>query len=330
MPIAASVIIPAHDAAAFLAEAIASSLAQTLDAIEVIVIDDGSADATWDIITAAAAADRRIRPVRRATAGGPGAARNAGLALAQGRWIAPLDADDLLAPDRLRSLIAQAETLGADLVADNPERRDYASGRILGQLLPHPLPKAPLGPLALVRGDMPDQPPEGKLGFLKPVIRRDFMARHGLRYEEQIRVGEDFLLLFACLAQSVPQGAIQAAPEGATHGAPHRAGLHLLPEPGYIYRIRTGSLSAPGEGALHLAEANRRMQALAPAGDAPLRALLRQRQRMLDLDAFAQAIAVGQPSEALRHVVWGRPSLALRQARIAAGALRQRLRPAPR
>lgn len=327
MPIAASVIIPAHDAAAFLAEAIASSLAQTLDAIEVIVIDDGSADATWDIITAAAAADRRIRPVRRATAGGPGAARNAGLALAQGRWIAPLDADDLLAPDRLRSLITQAEARGADLVADNPERRDFVSGRILGRLLPRPLPKAPLGPLALVRGDMPDQPPEGKLGFLKPVIRRDFMTRHGLRYEEEIRVGEDFLLLFACLAQGAYQDANQdAAPQGASPGA----GLHLLPEPGYIYRIRPRSLSAPGDGALHLAEANRRMQALAPAGDAPLRALLRERQRMLDIDAFAQAIAVGQPSEALRHVVWGRPNLALRQARIAAGALRQRLRPASR
>ena len=309
MPISASVIIPAHDAATFLAEAIASSLSQTLESIEVIVVDDGSADATWDVITAAAATDRRIRPIRRATAGGPSVARNAGLAVARGRWIAPLDADDLLAPDRLRSLTTQAEARGADLVADNPERRDYATGRQLGRLLPEPLPKAPLGPLALVRGDMPDQPPEGKLGFLKPLIRREFLARHGLRYEEDIRVGEDFLLLFACLTQG--------------------ARLQLLPEAGYIYRIRPDSLSAPGDGALHLAAANRRMRAMAPAEDAPLVALLGQRQRLLDLDAFAQAVATGQPAAALHHVVWGSPGLALRQARIAAGALRQHLRPAP-
>ena len=323
MPIAASVIIPAHDAATFLAEAIASSLAQTLDAIEVIVIDDGSTDATWDVITAAAAADRRIRPLRRASAGGPSAARNAGLALAKGRWIAPLDADDLLAPDRLRSLVTQAEARGADLVADNPERRDYHSGRVLGRLLPPPLPQAPLGPLDLVRGDMPDQPPEGKLGYLKPLIRREFLDRHKLRYAEDIRVGEDFLLLFACL--------VQGAEQGDAHQDAHLgAGLHLLPEPGYIYRIRSGSLSAPGDGALHLAAANRHMQAMAPVGDAPLLALLHKRQQLLDLDAFAQAIASGAPAAALHHVVWGSPGLALRQARIAAGALRQRLSPAPR
>ncbi|RYJ00590.1 MAG: glycosyltransferase, partial [Acetobacteraceae bacterium] len=59
MPIAASVIIPAHNTADFLPEAISSSLAQTLDDIEIIIVDDGSRDATWDVITAAAAGDRR-------------------------------------------------------------------------------------------------------------------------------------------------------------------------------------------------------------------------------------------------------------------------------
>ena len=301
---AVSVIIPAHDAAAFLADAIASSLAQSLEDIEVIVVDDGSHDATWSIIGAAAAADSRIRPVRRPAAGGPGAARNAALAVARGRWIAPLDADDLFAPDRLRRLVAQAEGFGTDLVADNPERRDYATGRTLGQLLPGPLPEAPLGPLELIQGDMPDQPAAAKLGFLKPLFRREFLTRHGLHYAEDIRVGEDVLLVFACLAMG--------------------ARMQLLPEPGYVYRIRTGSVSQSGAGTLPLAAANRRMQALAPPEDAALRALLRHRQALLDLDCFSAAVAQGQPAEALRHVTWSSPRLVLRQFRIAAGAIRRR------
>ncbi|MDN3565067.1 glycosyltransferase family 2 protein [Paeniroseomonas aquatica] len=307
MPPVASVVIPAHDAAAFLGEALAACLAQTLPEIEVIVVDDGSRDRTWDILTAAAAGDRRIRPLRRAAAGGPGAARNAGLDLAEGRWVALLDADDLFLPDRLQRLVGQAERLQADLVADNPERRDFASGRRLGSLLPAAATSAgPLSLLALVQGDMPDQPADSKLGYLKPVFRRSFLEQHRLRYAEDIRVGEDFLFLFECLARG--------------------GRCHLLPEPGYVYRVREGSLSQGNAGALQLSRANRRLPGLLPPGAEPaLRALLRRRQRLIDFDCFAFEIAGGHPGAALRHLHWGGPAHALRQFRLAAGAARRRL-----
>lgn len=87
-----SVVIPAHDAAAFLGECLDSVAAQAGGWVrEVIVVDDGSRDATADVARAHAG----VRLIRLPANGGPGAARNAGVAAAQGEWVAFLDADDL-------------------------------------------------------------------------------------------------------------------------------------------------------------------------------------------------------------------------------------------
>jgi glycosyl transferase family 2 len=85
-----SVCVPARDAAAFLPRALASALAQDVDGLEVIVGDDGSADATAEI----AAADPRVRLVRQRRPVGVAANRNALLAAARGTYVAWLDADD--------------------------------------------------------------------------------------------------------------------------------------------------------------------------------------------------------------------------------------------
>lgn len=122
-----SVIIPAYNAAATLQRALDSVLAQTWPAHEIIVIDDGSTDATGEVVKTYA---DRVRYVRQGNAG-PSAARNQGVAMASGEWIAFLDADDWYYPERLAQhaqMIASDPTL--DFLVGNFDYRDN-SGALL-------------------------------------------------------------------------------------------------------------------------------------------------------------------------------------------------------
>jgi glycosyltransferase involved in cell wall biosynthesis len=90
-----SVVIPAYNRRAPLAAAIASALGQTSPLHELIVIDDGSSDGTWEDLQALAAVTKPTRIiVQRQQNAGPSAARNAGARLATGEFIAFLDSDD--------------------------------------------------------------------------------------------------------------------------------------------------------------------------------------------------------------------------------------------
>jgi glycosyltransferase involved in cell wall biosynthesis len=95
-----SVVIPAFNAEAFVAEAIESVLAQDYDPIEVIVVDDGSADGT-----AAVASGYPVRVITQEN-GGQAAARNAGVAAAKGTFVSFLDSDDLWLPSKLSTEVA--------------------------------------------------------------------------------------------------------------------------------------------------------------------------------------------------------------------------------
>src|SRR6516225_5306233 len=97
-----SIVVPCYNAAPWIGAALESALAQTHPDVEVIVVDDGSSDTSWEIVQGFGA---RVRAERIAHAGG-GRARNRGLELATGRYILFLDADDLIAPDTIASLLA--------------------------------------------------------------------------------------------------------------------------------------------------------------------------------------------------------------------------------
>ena len=110
-----SVIIPAHNAASTIAEALASVQAQTLADWELICVDDESTDQTPDILDALAASEPRLC-VLRVPHSGPGAARNHGLQEARAGRVAFLDADDLLTPDALEQLLATSRAAGPDTI----------------------------------------------------------------------------------------------------------------------------------------------------------------------------------------------------------------------
>lgn len=123
-----SVVIPAFNSAATLARAIESVRAQSWPAHEIIVVDDGSTDATAGIATRFGDAVRLLQQPN----SGVSVARNAGAAAATGDWLAFLDADDWYAPDRLR-LHAEwiAEDAALDCLTGDYEYRDEA-GTLLG------------------------------------------------------------------------------------------------------------------------------------------------------------------------------------------------------
>ena len=94
-----SAIVPVFNREAMVAAAIRSLLAQTLDDIEVVVVDDGSSDASVAVVEAIS--DRRIRLIRHPRNLGVPSARNSGLEAARGKYVAWLDSDDTARPERL-------------------------------------------------------------------------------------------------------------------------------------------------------------------------------------------------------------------------------------
>lgn len=218
-----AVIIPAHNAEATIERAVSSALAQP-EAREVIVVVDGATDATADAARRADDASGRLKVIELAKSGGPAAARNLALRESQSAWVCPLDADDYFLPGRLGRM--RAETGYCDFVADDllrvvEGRLDAAPHPMIGERLPLPMC---LGFETFVRANI-SRPnlPRAELGFLKPLMRRTFLDAHGLRYDESLRLGEDFILYATALARG--------------------AKFKILPACGYIAVERAASIS---------------------------------------------------------------------------------------
>ena len=130
-----SVIMPAWNAAATIAESMRSALAQTHAGIQLVVVDDCSTDATWEIVQAQATADARVLAIRQRANGGVAAARNAGLEAATGTHIAFLDSDDCWHPDKLTRQLAHMRGSGA-MICYAAYRRVDEAGRELSRVSP--------------------------------------------------------------------------------------------------------------------------------------------------------------------------------------------------
>ncbi len=133
-PALISVVMPCHNAAPYVDEAIQSVLGQSYPQIELIVVDDGSTDGSTDILQRLAADHpERIKLVYQ-TRSGPFVARNAALAHANGNFIAFLDADDAWHPNALRLLHDALEAENADIA--------YCGWQDIGEAATDPTPKA--------------------------------------------------------------------------------------------------------------------------------------------------------------------------------------------
>ncbi len=102
-----SVVIPARDRARTIERAVVSVLTQTYAPVEVIVVDDGSRDATSEIVARCESADPRVRLIRHPESRGAQAARNTGIRASRGYWVAFLDSDDWLYPHSVAVRVAE-------------------------------------------------------------------------------------------------------------------------------------------------------------------------------------------------------------------------------
>ncbi len=184
-----SVIMANYNGAEFIDLAIASVLTQSFSDLELLVSDDASTDDSRAIVRGIAARDARVKLLETSVNQGPAAARNRALDQARGKWIAIVDADDIVHADRFQHMLEIADREGLVGVADD---LTYFSGTVLhpgASLLGGFCKTSPLAatPAMFLDGGTDGAP---QLGYLKPMINR--AAVGNLRYREDMRIGEDF------------------------------------------------------------------------------------------------------------------------------------------
>lgn len=226
-----SFVIAAYNAERSVARAIESARAQQGVTLEVVVVDDCSNDRTVEVVRSFP--PDQVRLVELEENRGPGGARNAGLEAARGRWIAVLDSDDAVYSDRLARMISYAERQDAQIAVDNLDVVQEASGVKTTMFAPALLEKYSELCLAdFIAANLLFED-TFSFGYMKPIFERSFLERNALRYDEILRIGEDYIFLASALA---------------------RGGRCAVdPQPGYAYYIRSGSISRVLE--LHHVEA---------------------------------------------------------------------------
>lgn len=177
---AVSVIMAAYNHGAFIPAAIESVLAQTMPDLELLVVDDGSTDATPDAVRPYLA-DPRVRYFRQENRG-QAAAKNHGIARSTGDFVAFLDADDVWLP---RKLERQLPLFDAPRVGVVHSQREVIDAR--GKIRPTPRRKLP-------HGDVLNQLfVDNFVCFSSAVVRRTCFEARGV-FDERFRVGIDYEL----------------------------------------------------------------------------------------------------------------------------------------
>jgi succinoglycan biosynthesis protein ExoU len=219
------VIIAAWNRSDTIERAILSALAEP-EVRHVIAVDDGSSDDTAARARQCGATDDRVIVKQLPSSLGPAAARNIALKISSAPWLTVLDGDDFFLPGRIRELLAKAEEW--DFIAD--DLLQIHEARVGKETPTAILSDGHFEPWSLdleqfVLGNVSRHGISRKeLGFLKPLIRRSFLNDHNLRYDEALRLGEDYALYARALAL--------------------RARFLIVPVKGYVSVLRDDSISA--------------------------------------------------------------------------------------
>ena len=190
------VVIAAKDAAGTIQRAVRSALAEA-EVTRVIVVDDGSSDQTAELARAEGAGTPRLTVIQQRESRGPAFARNWAIEISDEPFIAILDADDEFLPGRFERFAAfrgHWDLLADDIAfvssQDTPIQARPSQGAFYLNL-------AEFVAGNLAKGGIH----RGEYGFLKPVLRRETLARNDLRYNSDLRLGEDYDLYVRLLAR---------------------------------------------------------------------------------------------------------------------------------
>ena len=186
-----SIIVPVYNKEKYLRDCVDSILQQTYKDFELILVDDGSKDSSWNIIKEYADKEERVVPIHQENAG-VSAARNAGLDSAQGKWICFVDADDYLPKDGIQILVEHGEKSNADIVNANATRVEddkqfkifnFNNEIVKGNIYPRLVHFAPWAQL----------------------FKRSIIEEHHLRYVKGLAYSEDnvFILNYSLYASSI-------------------------------------------------------------------------------------------------------------------------------
>ena len=190
-----SVVIPVYNVEKYLDEGIESVRRQTLEDIEIILVNDGSTDGSLRICREHAAKDSRITVIDKPN-GGVSTARNAGLEAASGEYIGFIDPDDWVEPDMYEKMYGRALEIGAEACICNYVRNED------GKVVPIPLN---INRDLMTRDDIVSELIAGVIAcpgldsgaaaimgsVCRCLFRKDLIDRHGLRFIEGIPFMED-------------------------------------------------------------------------------------------------------------------------------------------
>lgn len=202
-----SVIIPVYNAQQYLDRCVRSLLLQTLPELEIILVNDGSADDSGSMCDAYAARYAHIR-VLHLENGGPARARNRGMEIARGTYIGFVDSDDYVDPSMFEKLYELAERTHSDIAMCS-----YAVDAD-GVIRPRRMAYQPLYSGDEIREGLLRRyyfgRHDGLYSMCNKLFRRSLIAEHAVAIDETLRRGEDAWFVFDCLKNA---GVVSFLPE---------------------------------------------------------------------------------------------------------------------